>query len=186
LEKLGIPGFRIPLLFRGLDGSYADPKSYPRLSLAQPSTHDHAPLAAMWQEWWASIDAGKNVETNQRELRLLLEFCGLKHQEPPRMFTDEIHEAFTRTVMAANSWLVVFQITDVFGQAARFNTPGSTSDANWSCRMPQTVRQLDQDPALHAKAKMFSRLARESGRKVLVNPEAAKTKPADPCREPAG
>ena len=69
--------------------------------------------------------------------------------------------------MEGNSWLVVFQITDVFGQTARFNTPGSSSTANWSYRLPQTVKQLDQDPTLHAKARMFSLLARESGRKLL-------------------
>jgi 4-alpha-glucanotransferase len=164
LQKLGIPGFRIPLLFREHDGSYGDPKSYPRLSLAQPATHDHAPLAAMWQEWWANIDSGKNVEANRRELDLFLKFIGLTGEEPPKGLTDQIHEAFTRKVMESNSWLVVFQITDVFGQTDRFNTPGSTSTANWSHRLPHTVKQLDKDPVLHAKAKMFSRLARESGR----------------------
>ena len=48
LHKLGMPGFRIPMLFREHDGTYSDPKKYPRLSLAQPATHDHTPLAAMW------------------------------------------------------------------------------------------------------------------------------------------
>jgi 4-alpha-glucanotransferase len=166
LEKLGIPGFRIPPLFRDHDGRYADPKQYPRLSLAQPATHDHPPLAAMWQEWWADLDAGRNVEDSRRELRLFLEFAGLNHEEPAREFTDRAQEAFTRRVMESNSWLVVFQITDVFGQTARFNTPGSTSTANWSFRLPQTVRQLSQDAALVAKAKSFSRLAQTSGRKL--------------------
>jgi len=68
--------------------------------------------------------------------------------------------------MESNSWLVVFQITDVFGQTPRFNTPGSTSTANWSYRLPQTVKQLDEDPSLLAKSNTFSRLARESGRKL--------------------
>ena len=93
-----------------------------------------------------------------------MEFAGLQQEEPPREFTDRVHEAFTRAVMQSNSWLVIFQITDVFGQSARFNTPGSTSAANWSYRMPQTVQQLDEDPDLLAKAKMFSRLAGENAR----------------------
>jgi len=164
LQKLGIPGFRIPPLFREHNGSYSDPKKYPRLSLAQPATHDHAPLAAMWEECWAKIDGGKNVENNYRELRLFLEFAGLSTEAPPREFTDQIHEAFTRKVMGSNSWLVIFQITDVFGQTTRFNTPGSTSTANWSHRLPQTVKQLDRDPVLVVKAQTFSRLARESAR----------------------
>jgi len=49
---------------------------------------------------------------------------------------------------------------------ARFNTPGSVAATNWSYRLPQTVKQLDADPVLLAKAKMFSRLAKESGRTI--------------------
>ncbi|HEU0040065.1 MAG TPA: 4-alpha-glucanotransferase [Verrucomicrobiae bacterium] len=164
LAALGIPGFRIPAFFRDADGKYSDPKNYPRLSLAQPATHDHPPLAAWWRESWANLDAGREVESRRRELRLFMEFAGLKNEEPPPEFTDRVHEAFTRVVMQSNSWLVIFQITDVFGQTARFNTPGSTSLANWSYRLPQTVPQLDEEPVMLAKAKMFSRLARESGR----------------------
>ncbi len=164
LQALGIPGFRIPAFFRDADGKYSDPKKYPRLSLAQPATHDHPPLAAWWQESWADIDAEKEVENSRRELRLFMEFAGLQQEEPPRELTDRVHESFTRTVMQSNSWLVIFQITDVFGQSARFNTPGSTSAANWSYRMPQTVQQLDEDSELLAKAKMFARLARENAR----------------------
>ena len=164
LPALGIPGFRIPAFFRDADGRYSDPRSYPRLSLAQPATHDHPPLASWWRELWANIDAGREVENSHRELRLFMEFAGLKNEEPPREFTNRVHEAFTRAVMQSNSWLVIFQITDVFGQTARFNTPGSTSLANWSYRLPQTVPQLDEEPFLLAKARMFSRLARESGR----------------------
>ena len=166
LQKLGTPGFRIPSLFREPDGSYSDPKKYPRLSLAQPATHDHPPLAAAWAGCWENIDAGKDVENHQRELRRMMDFAGLKDEEPPREFSDRLHEAFTRAVMQSNSWLAVFQITDVFGMTARFNTPGSVAATNWSCRLPQTVKQLDADPALLAKAKMFSRLAKESRRVV--------------------
>ena len=166
LQKLGILGFRIQSFFREDDGAYSDPKSYPRLSLAQPATHDHAPLAAKWQDWWANIDAGRNVESSRQELSRFLEFCGLKNEEPPREFSDHIHAAYTRKVMESNSWLVIFQITDVFGQISRFNTPGSASGANWSNRLPQKAKNLDKDPTLLAKAKMLSRLARESGREL--------------------
>jgi 4-alpha-glucanotransferase len=164
LLKLSTPGFRIPTLFRDPDGRYTDPQKYPRLSLVQPATHDHPPLAAAWAECWRNIDAGKEVETNRRELRLMLEFSGLQNAEPPREFTDELHEAFTRTVMQSPSWLAVFQITDVFGMTARFNTPGSVASTNWSYRLPQTVKELDEDAVLLGRAEMFSRLAKESGR----------------------
>jgi 4-alpha-glucanotransferase len=166
LEKLGIPGFRIPMLFREQDGSYSDPKKYPRLSLAQPATHDHTPLAALWEECWTNIDAGRDVENNRRELQHMMNFAGLRDEAPPREFTDHIHEALSRAVMESSSWLAVFQIQDVFGQTARFNTPGSVASTNWSHRLPQTVKQLDADPRRLAKTKMFSTLARKSGRTV--------------------
>jgi 4-alpha-glucanotransferase len=164
LQKLEIPGFRIPSFFRERDGAYADPRHYPRLSVAQPATHDHPPLAAGWAECWQNIDAGKDVEDNRSELRKLMEFAGLRDREPPREFTDEVQEAFARAVLQSRSWLVIFLITDVFGWPARFNTPGSVAATNWSYRIEPTVSELDQDPILHRKAERFSRLARESGR----------------------
>jgi 4-alpha-glucanotransferase len=166
LEKLGIPGFRIPMLFREHDAAYSDPGKYPRLSLAQPSTHDHQPLAAMWAEAWTNIDASRDVEHNRAELRRMMDFAGLPEEAPPREFNDGLHEAFTRAVMESRSWLAVFQIQDVFAQTERFNTPGSVSGSNWTHRLSQTVRQLDADPLLLARTKMVSRAARESGRKV--------------------
>jgi 4-alpha-glucanotransferase len=166
LEKLGTPGFRIPMLFREHDGSYSDPKKYPRLSLAQPATHDHPPLAAMWQECWEAIDAGKDAEQNRRELRHMMNFAGLHHEEPPREFSARLHEAFLRAIVQSNSWLAVVQIQDVFGDTTRTNVPGSISPSNWTARVAHPVRQLDKHPELLAKVDMFHRLARESGRSV--------------------
>ena len=164
LQKLGIPGFRIPTFFRDQDGSLSDPKHYPRLSLAQPATHDHPPLAAAWEECWANIDAKNNAEGNQQELRRVLEFAGLKDQKPTRAFTDALLEKYTQRVLQANSWFVIFQITDVFAMTARFNTPGSVASSNWSYRLPCSVKELDRDPVLRQRAERFSRHAVESGR----------------------
>ncbi|HNQ74922.1 MAG TPA: 4-alpha-glucanotransferase [Verrucomicrobiota bacterium] len=164
LQRLGIPGFRIPMLFRDPDWTYSDPKQYPRLSLAQPATHDHTPLAALWRQCWANVDAGHEREHNQWELRRIMRFGGLAHEEPPREFADRIHEGFLRAVMESNSWLAIFQIQDVFGQTARFNVPGSTSAANWSARMEATVKQFATDARLRGKGEMFSRLAQRAGR----------------------
>ncbi len=163
LLKLGVPGFRIPSLFREHDGSYSDPKHYPRLSLAQPATHDHPPIAAAWAECWANINAGRDVENQRQELLRFMRFAGVSG-EPPRELTNELHDAFTRAVMQSNSWLSVFQITDVFAQKERFNTPGSVGTANWSHRLPQTVKELTRDPRLVERAKTFAQIVRESGR----------------------
>jgi 4-alpha-glucanotransferase len=164
LQKLGVPGFRIPMFFRDQSGRYSDPKQYPRLSLAQPTTHDHPPLAAAWAECWRNIDAGRDVDSNRYELRAMMEFAGLKDSEPPREFSAQLHEGFTRAVLGSSSWLVVFQITDVFGMTARFNTPGAVAATNWSYRLPRTVKELDEDPELQRQTEMFSRLAQESDR----------------------
>jgi 4-alpha-glucanotransferase len=164
LQKLGIPGFRIPMFFRDHEGRYSDPESYPRLSLAQPTTHDHPPLAAAWAECWQNIDAGKEEDLNLRELRLIMQFAGLKGARPPRDFSEQLHEAYTRRVLQSNSWLAVFQITDVFGMTARFNTPGSVAATNWSYRLPHTVKELDDNPVLLRQTQRFSRLAEQAGR----------------------
>ena len=139
LLRLGIPGFRIPMFFREPDGSYSDPRQYPLLTIAQPATHDHPPLAAMWAELWAAIDAEKNAEDSRRELDRIMAFAGLKAEKPPRHLTNRILEHFARAVLESRSWMVVFQITDILGEAERFNVPGSTSTSNWSNRLPHTV-----------------------------------------------
>lgn len=164
LQKLGIPGFRIPSLFRNEDNSYQDPALYPKLSLVQPATHDHPPLAAAWQELWRNVETGHNPEESRRELQRFMDFAGLHGEPPPRPFTDYLHEAFLRRVVNANSWLAVVMLTDVFGQTARFNVPGAVSTDNWSMRMSHPVSALDKEPALLAKTKMFSRLVAEARR----------------------
>jgi 4-alpha-glucanotransferase len=164
LRKLGIPGFRIPMFLRGRDGSYSPPEKYPRLSLIQPATHDHPPLAAAWAECWRQIDAGRQAAENRRELRRIMDFCRLGAEPIPREFTNRLHESYLRRVAQSNSRLAVVMITDVFGQTARCNAPGAAGGENWTARMEQTVAELDKDPALLAKAKTFGRLMREAGR----------------------
>jgi 4-alpha-glucanotransferase len=164
LRKIGLPGFRIPAFVREEDGSYSDPAKYPRLSLTQPATHDHPPLAAAWAECWHNIDAGHHASENRRELRHIMEFAGLGAEAAPRAWTDSLREGYLRRVAHSNSRFVVVMITDVFGQTARFNTPGAVGDENWSTRMDQTVSELEKDPVLRAKASTFSQMMKDAGR----------------------
>jgi 4-alpha-glucanotransferase len=53
--------------------------------------------------------------------------------------------------------------TSAYGNS-RLNTPDSIAATNWTQRLPQTVKQFDADPGLHAKTKTFSHLAQKSGR----------------------
>jgi 4-alpha-glucanotransferase len=92
-----------------------------------------------------------------------MKFCGHEGQEPPRNF-DRAHEMILRGVMQTPSQLAIFMITDVFGTEDRFNVPGAVTAGNWSYRLGMTVRDLDQDPGLAAKTKMFTRLIKETSR----------------------
>ncbi|HEY3862785.1 MAG TPA: 4-alpha-glucanotransferase [Verrucomicrobiae bacterium] len=171
LRRLGIPGFRIPLFTRERGGSYSDPARYPRLSLTQPATHDHPPLAAAWAECWRNIDAGRNAAANRRELRHVMRFAGVGGERIPRQFNAALREGYLRRVAQSNSQFAVVMITDVFGEAARFNTPGAAGGRNWTTRMKQTVAELESNPAMLAKARTFSRLMREAGRGVASGRE---------------
>jgi 4-alpha-glucanotransferase len=154
LEKLGIPGFKIPHFLRAHDNSFVPGKTYPRLSLATPATHDHPPIAAMW----------KDLAGNEYERREWMKFAGVNHEELPREFDERAHEIILRGVLESNSWLAVFMITDVFGQEGRFNVPGSIGAGNWSYRLEKTVAELDKDAHLLHKTKMLARLVKESHR----------------------
>ena len=148
--------------FREADGSYSNAAAYPELSLVQPATHDHPPLAAAWASHWRDIDLGRDIPENQRELRRLMRFAGLEET------AARIHPSPARSRAArhlqANSRLAVVMLTDVFARAERFNTPGSVSPDNWSARAPHTVAEMDRNPNLLAKGQTFARLIRETGR----------------------
>jgi 4-alpha-glucanotransferase len=163
LQKLGIPGFRVPGLCRDPDGSYSDPAGYPRLSVTQPSTHDHPPLAAAWAANWQNIRRGRDTKESRAELRRAMEFAGLQGQ-PMRKYSDSLHQAMLRAALRSNSDLAVVLLADVFGQTTRCNLPGTVSRKNWSARMTVPVEKLDRDPVLRAKTVSFSKLIRETGR----------------------
>jgi 4-alpha-glucanotransferase len=162
LEKLKIPGYKIPHFLRGKDGCFVDGKTYPKLSLATPATHDHDPIAKMWRELWENADKGNDGA--RWDLKCWMKFCGREGEPPPREFDDQTHEMILRGVLKANSQLAILMITDVFGTEDRFNVPGAVSEGNWSYRLGKTVAELDRDPHLLRKTQMFSRLIKETHR----------------------
>lgn len=168
LARLGIPGFRIPMFCRESDGRYTDPRRYPRLSLVQPATHDHPPLAARWIELWMAADAGDAGA--RRELDFLMEFAGLPGQPPPRAFTPKVHEGLLRAVFHATSYLAIVLLNDVLGLTDRYNWPGTPLEENWTARLPWTVEQLGNEPAPVAQGRLLQRLVHESGRAPGADP----------------
>lgn len=169
LGRLGIPGFRIPMFCREPDGRYTDPRRYPRLSLVQPATHDHPPLAARWIELWMAADAGDAGA--RRELEHLMEFAGMPGVPPPRAYTPAVQEGLLRAVFGASSYLAVVMLNDVLGLTDRYNRPGTNSEENWTSRLPWTVEELGTDPMAAAHGRRLRKLIQESGRMpVMVAP----------------
>jgi len=144
LQKLEIPGFKIPQWERNWD-RLVPGSEYQRLSLATYATHDHPPLKVHWDELFAT---SKNENKAVRDAAIhgmweLMDFCGHPDIKLPQPFTPEIHEILLRGLFASNSWLVVHMITDLLGTAERFNVPGSIGETNWTQRMPQPVALWD-------------------------------------------
>ncbi len=155
LLQLGIAGFKIPLFERNEDGSYKKSEEYPPLSIATLATHDHEPVAAFWQRW--------NSEKSP-ERQHLLDWIGWK-KSPPTTLTPDLHAAICGKLLSSPSWLVIFMITDLFGQNQRFNVPGPMSDSNWTERLSGTVSELDKNPDIVAKVRAVENLIQETGRK---------------------
>jgi hypothetical protein len=57
-------------------------------------------------------------------------------------------EALLRGLLACNSWISIFMVTDLFGTSQRFNVPGAVTDSNWSERIERPVREWGSSQAL--------------------------------------
>jgi len=145
LERLEIPGFKIPQWEREPDGSCTPGEKYPRLSLATYATHDHPPVKTFWNAWTrdAASDDPEAAALALREMRALLKFAGAPDLEPGP-FDERIYEVTMRGLMATNSWLAVPMITDILGTEDRFNSPGAISDQNWTARLEVKIGHLNK------------------------------------------
>lgn len=161
LTSLGIAGFKIPQWERQPNWHLVRGCDYQRLSVTTYATHDHLPIAAMWEQMCAAAQSG---DGHQRwELEQLCGYAGFGF-EGPRPMTDAIHEALLAGLFQSNAWLAIVMITDVFGQATRFNVPGAVADSNWSERVARTPVQWRKDKARTAKMSRIAALIKASGR----------------------
>ena len=173
LEKLGIPGFKIPYWERNPDYTFVAGANYPRLSIVTPATHDHEPLAAHWRQLWQAHEDARakqdhhNAHITWLELQRFVKWAGGDPENIPREFTTALHESFCRQVLKSNAWLAIFMITDVFAQEARFNVPGPIAESNWTTRLGKPVAELDHDPSLLHKTQMFERLIADTQRRPV-------------------
>ena len=161
LTSLGIAGFKIPQWERQPNWHLVYGRDYQRLSVATYATHDHLPIAALWEQMRAGAVAG---DGHQRwEMEQWCGFAGFGLGEP-RPMTDAIHEALLAGLFQCNSWLAIVMITDVFGETTRFNVPGAVADSNWSERMARSTAHWRKDKARTAKMRRIAALIETSGR----------------------
>ncbi len=163
LATLGIASFRIPH-WDTHDGDHVFPGSrMPECSFATYATHDHDPLAALWEGCRAAaVDQASDHHARDgahRTLRLLAEFGGLPvaatHAAWP-MYSDAIKWALLDGLLACRSRYAALMVTDLFGMQDRFNMPGTTGGENWRLRVPWTVSRLQADPQLAGQAQRLA------------------------------
>ena len=79
-------------------------------------------------------------------------------------YSDEVHEALIRGLFAANSWMALYMISDLFAGAQRFNVPGAVSESNWSQRLTHPIGEWAHDAALVEKMERIQEILRATGR----------------------
>jgi 4-alpha-glucanotransferase len=149
LSDLGILGLRIPRWTRRWDEPgqpYIPLKRYPYLTVCAPSVHDTSTL----REWWEREDG---VDEFWSAL-------GLEGERPTEL-TPELAGTVISRILDTNSAICMFQIQDYFAlsedlRAAdpadeRVNIPGTTTEFNWSYRLPVGIESLTDDAALNTK-----------------------------------
>jgi 4-alpha-glucanotransferase len=88
------------------------------------------------------------------EVRRLATWAGF---EVPRIMDfEQVHEALLRGLLACNSWISIFMVTDLFGTSQRFNVPGAVTDSNWSERIERPVKEW---ASAHALSSLLNRLS---------------------------
>ena len=170
LHKMGIPGFAIPIFERNeKDRSFKKKTELHPLSLATYGTHDHMPLRLYYEDLckrWHGEDGHEAWLDVQR----LMRFLNLDEENPPTEFTDELHEAFEKTLLETPCWLAVFMIPDILGTDEQFNIPGGGDGGSWTRRLAMSLTAYENDSYYGAKIKGLSRLIRENGRLASASP----------------
>ena len=168
MESLQMAGFKVPMWELEWDTRLTPGDRYQRLSVATYATHDHEPLRVLWERWMRIIaqgESGQVADAHARdgawwEVRRLATWAGF---EVPRIMEfEQVHEALLRGLLACNSWISIFMVTDLFGTSQRFNVPGAVTDSNWSERIERPVKEWGASQALSSLlSRMASALSRQ-------------------------
>ena len=153
LAKLGVPGYKV-LIWEKDGHVFRDPTKFPAVSLACFGTHDTSSVAV----WWEALSR------DEREAVIKLPLLAPHARELGPAFTPAVHRALVTQICAAGSELVLFLLQDVLGTRDRINTPGTTTSANWTYRLPAPVEDLMRDPGVVAAITMVRERLQNSGR----------------------
>lgn len=173
MSRHGVPGmqvFRWEREWLVPPHRFRDPAGYPRIGVATTGTHDTETMA----EWWDATD--------EEDRALVLELPGLRTLDlnPGERYSDTLRDALLCMLANANSDFVIFPMQDIFGWRDRINTPasvddvvdddeasnnegsneGTSSDENWTWRLPMSVDELMTRPDSVERSRFLKSLGR--------------------------
>jgi 4-alpha-glucanotransferase len=156
LTRLGIPGYKV-LRWEKQDGVFADPRTYPVLSVATTGTHDTETLMM----WWKTLPAEERAAV---VASLRLTGLGLSAADAAPPWSAELHVALLNCLFESGSTLTILPIQDLFGWRERINTPATTDRHNWRYRLPVETSQLDTLPEVRERMQLVRTMIDASGR----------------------
>lgn len=167
LISLNIPGFKICQWEDDGHGNTVQGAQYPNCSFTTFGTHDHEPMATLWERLRREVEAGDpgTAEAAGRQLKFLCQFAWLHPEAGPYPPYDaRIRRSLLLALFHSQSRLAAFTLTDLFGTEIRFNVPGIAADRNWSARLPMTVAELLGGEVWNEEADWLEEAVRASGR----------------------
>ncbi|QQL44868.1 4-alpha-glucanotransferase [Sulfuriroseicoccus oceanibius] len=148
LLDLGIPGTKVPQ-WEHTDGRFTDGSRYEECTLATYATHDHEPMATLWERLRRDMhDAPTHDERQEagEQLYHFRLFAGMDVESPIPAYDDAVKEQLLHGLCLSHSRYAVIMINDFLGSSERFNVPGVAGVQNWSQRLPMTVKELMTAP----------------------------------------
>ena len=154
LLKLNIPGYKVLRWEQNKDGSFRDPRDYPKVSLATTATHDTETL----REWWDTMLA-------EEKEKVWVMLTGEKDRHP--RFSEHVQDTVLGRLFGGKSAITLIPVQDMFGMSERINTPGTVGPHNWSYRFPLTIEKLSGSLKYRARIALYTQILKETGRYAL-------------------
>ena len=170
LQSLEICGFKI-CHWESKEGTPKAVDTYPYYSFATFSTHDHPPLAALWNEARAGISDADTRINSEKTLRALAQIAQIalpksltSEQEVP-IFSTQILWGLLHYLFQTNSKYCALMITDILEDPERFNVPSTVGDHNWSYRISPSVEDFYKNRDLLQTQKTLASKVKSLGRR---------------------